>query len=74
MFESEAFHMHEEQRQRAHDYLRAQGIERALFASPASVTWLTGFAPPVQLGANPFAGGAGAGLVCWRRVEPDCAR
>lgn len=49
--------MHEQQRQRAHDLLRARGIERALFASPASVTWLTGFAAPVQLGPNPFAGG-----------------
>jgi Xaa-Pro dipeptidase len=49
--------MHEEQRQRAHDYLKSQGIARALFASPASVTWLTGFAPPVQVGPSPFAGG-----------------
>jgi Xaa-Pro aminopeptidase len=49
--------MHEEQRQRAHDYLRSQGLSRALFASRASVTWLTGFAPPVQLGPHPFAGG-----------------
>jgi Xaa-Pro aminopeptidase len=49
--------MHEEQRQRAHDHLTSRGIARALFASPASVTWLTGFAPPVQLGPSPFAGG-----------------
>src|SRR5258706_12553975 len=49
--------MHEEQRQRAHDYLSAQALERALFTSPASVTWLTGFAPPIQLGPSPFAGG-----------------
>src|SRR5206468_8229657 len=31
--------------------------QRALFASPASVTWLTGFTPPMQTGPNPFAGG-----------------
>ncbi|HEX5691259.1 MAG TPA: Xaa-Pro peptidase family protein [Roseiflexaceae bacterium] len=49
--------MHEEQRQRAHDLLRSQGIEFALFASRPSVTWLTGFAPPIQLGQHPFAGG-----------------
>jgi Xaa-Pro dipeptidase len=49
--------MHAEQRQTVHEYLQAQGIEYALFASPASVTWLTGFAAPVQLGPNPFAGG-----------------
>lgn len=49
--------MHEEQRQRAQAYLQAQGLDRALFASPASVTWLTGFAAPVQLGPHPFGGG-----------------
>jgi Xaa-Pro aminopeptidase len=49
--------MHEEQRQRAQAYLQAQGLDRALFASPASVTWLTGFAAPVQTGPHPFGGG-----------------
>jgi Xaa-Pro aminopeptidase len=49
--------MHEEQRQRAHEQLRSQGLAQALFANPTSVTWLTGFAPPVQLGPSPFAGG-----------------
>ena len=49
--------MHEEQRQRAHDLLKAQGIAHALFASRPNVTWLTGFAPPLQLGRHPFAGG-----------------
>jgi Xaa-Pro aminopeptidase len=49
--------MHTEQRQHAHDFLRSRGIERALFANPYSVTWLTGFAPPPQHGAGPFLGG-----------------
>jgi len=49
--------MHAEQRQRTHQLLRAQGISRALFAHPHSVTWLTGYAPSVQLGQNLFAGG-----------------
>ncbi len=49
--------MHREQRDRAHDYLRTKGLDRALFASPYTVTWLTGFAPPVQVGPSPFAGG-----------------
>ena len=49
--------MHEEQRQRAHDLLRARGIDYALFTSAATVTWLSGFAPPVQTGPNLFAGG-----------------
>lgn len=49
--------MHTEQRARARDLLKSRGIVHALFASRGSVTWLTGFAPPPQLGGNPFAGG-----------------
>jgi Xaa-Pro dipeptidase len=48
--------MHEEQRQRASALLHARQIDAALFASPASVTWLTGFAAPLQTGPQPFAG------------------
>lgn len=48
--------MHEEQRQRTSALLHARQIDAALFASPASVTWLTGFAPPPQTGPHPFAG------------------
>jgi Xaa-Pro aminopeptidase len=50
--------MHAEQRQRARHLLASRGIARALFASPYSVTWLTGFAAPIQLGQSPFTGGA----------------
>jgi Xaa-Pro aminopeptidase len=50
--------MHDEQRQRAHDLLRRQGIDRALFSDPASVTWLTGYAAPVQCGPSPFVASA----------------
>ncbi len=49
--------MHEEQRQRAHELLRSKDIQRALFANPYTVTWLTGFAAPLQVGPGPFAGG-----------------
>jgi Xaa-Pro dipeptidase len=49
--------MHAEQRQQTADLLGKNGLERALFASPDSVKWLTGFAPAVQLGPNFFAGG-----------------
>ncbi len=49
--------MHQEQRQRAHDLLKSKGISRALFANPYTIKWLTGFAPPVQVGFNFFAGG-----------------
>lgn len=55
--------MHEQQRQRAGELLHEKGIDAALFASPASVTWLTGFAPPIQTGPHPFA--AAPPLVWW---------
>lgn len=48
--------MHQEQRQRTHDLLKTKGIQRALFTNINSVKWLTGFAPPVQLGPNFFLG------------------
>lgn len=48
--------MHEEQRRRATALLQSRQIDAALFASPASVTWLTGFAPSPQTGPHPFAG------------------
>ena len=49
--------MHSEQRQRTRDLLRSRGVNRALFAHPHSITWLTSFAPAIQLGPNLFAGG-----------------
>ncbi|MCS6825642.1 MAG: Xaa-Pro peptidase family protein [Caldilinea sp.] len=55
--------MHEQQRRRAGELLREKGIDAAFFASPASVTWLTGFAPPIQTGPHPFA--AAPPLVWW---------
>lgn len=45
---------HAEQRQRAHELLKSRSIHRALFAHPHSVTWLTGFAPPVETGPSLF--------------------
>jgi Xaa-Pro dipeptidase len=47
--------MHREQRQQTHTTLQQQGIDQALFARPESVKWLTGFAPPVQVGPNLFS-------------------
>lgn len=50
--------MHQQQRQQTTELLRGQGIDYALFASPDSVKWLTGFAPPIELGNwHFFAGG-----------------
>ncbi len=49
--------MHSQQRQRTRDLLHKRGIERALFAHPESITWLTGFAPLPDLGVAAFSGG-----------------
>lgn len=49
--------MHQPQRALARDLLRDRRLDAALFAQPATITWLTGFAPPMQLGPNPNAGG-----------------
>lgn len=49
--------MHQVQRGQTVELLKSKGIDRALFAHPESVNWLTGFAPPVQVGQNLFAGG-----------------
>lgn len=48
--------LHQEQRQRTRDLLNQKGIQRALFTNSNSVKWLTGFAPPVQLGPSFFLG------------------
>lgn len=49
--------MHQPQRAMARDFLTEHDLDAALFAHPATITWLTGFAPPIQLGPHPFAGG-----------------
>lgn len=48
---------HQPQREQTHELLKARGIERALFASSATVKWLTGFYPPIQTGPSAFLGG-----------------
>lgn len=50
--------MHAEQRAQTRDLLKANGISRALFSHPDSVTWLTGFAPLLPTGQSAFSGGA----------------
>ncbi len=42
---------------RFRDYLRARGLAAALLSNPATITWLTGYAPPIQTGPSPFEGG-----------------
>ncbi len=47
--------MHKEQREQTQALLKAHQIEQAVFAKPDTVKWLTGFAPPVQVGPQLFA-------------------
>ncbi len=49
--------MHTEQRQQAHALLKERHVDQAVFARLESIKWLTGFAPPVQVGPNLFASG-----------------
>ena len=49
--------MHSEQRLKTNEFLQGRGLSHALFADPQTITWLTGYAPPIQLGTNLFAGG-----------------
>lgn len=49
--------MHQDQRDRTRELLESRAISRALFANFASVKWLTGFNPPIQLGTSVLAGG-----------------
>lgn len=46
---------------RFHAYLQEQGLQAALLSNPATLTWLTGYAPPIQTGPNPFEGGPAVG-------------
>lgn len=42
-------------------FLHRQGLSAALLSNPATITWLTGYAPPIQTGPNPFEGGPALG-------------
>lgn len=53
--------MHHDNVARFQEYLKAQGMQAALLANPATITWLTGYAPPLQTGPSPFEGGPALG-------------
>jgi Xaa-Pro dipeptidase len=42
---------------RFNEFLQSQHLQAALLSNPATITWLTGYAPPIQTGPNPFEGG-----------------
>jgi Xaa-Pro aminopeptidase len=49
--------MHQEQRQQTQALLKEKNIDRAIFARRETITWLTGFNPPMQVGLNLFSAG-----------------
>ena len=49
--------MHQQNADRLQDYFVSRGIVAALLANPWTITWLTGYAPPIQTGPSPFEGG-----------------
>lgn len=71
-----------EQVARTLDVLRRAGAEGALLTSPGNVTYVSGYAPPIEAGESPFAGGPvaavidGAGRVTLvvPDIEADAAR
>jgi Xaa-Pro dipeptidase len=42
---------------RLSDFCRQRNLSAALLSNAATITWLTGYAPPIQTGPNPFEGG-----------------
>jgi Xaa-Pro aminopeptidase len=39
------------------EFCQERKLSSALLSNPATVAWLTGYAPPIQTGPNPFEGG-----------------
>ncbi len=49
--------IHTEQREKTDLLLKSKGMNAALFANPETITWLTGFAPFIEMGQSPYSGG-----------------
>ena len=59
--------MHHDNVARFQEELTARGMQAALLSNPATITWLTGYAPPLQTGPSPFEGGPA--LAWWQDGE-----
>ena len=46
------------------EFCKEKKLDAALLSNPATITWLTGYAPPIQTGPNPFEGAPA--LACWQ--------
>lgn len=53
--------MHTQNLDRFQGLLKDRGLTAALVSNPATLTWLTGYAPPIQTGPSPFEGGPALG-------------
>lgn len=53
--------MNQQNLARLDEFLKAEGFAAALLANPANITWLTGYAPPIQTGPAPWEGGPALG-------------
>jgi Xaa-Pro aminopeptidase len=53
--------MHQDNLDRFQERLRSQEIQAALLSNPSTITWLTGYAPPIETGPSPFEGGPALG-------------
>ncbi len=56
--------MHQPNMERLRAYFDSQGIVAALLANPWTITWLTGYAPPIETGPSPFEGGPAVAWWC----------
>ena len=53
--------MNQQALDRLGDFCKQHKLSAALLSNPATLTWLTGYAPPIQTGPNPFEGGPALG-------------
>lgn len=55
--------MNETSLARLREFLKEKDCSMALLTNPATITWLTGYAPPIQTGPSPFEGGPAIGFI-----------
>jgi Xaa-Pro dipeptidase len=58
--------MEEQTLLRARRALRERGLQGVMLSNPATITWLTGYAPPILSGPSPFEGGS---ALAWLDME-----
>ncbi len=56
--------MNQQNMERLDEHLKSLGVRAALLSSPWTITWLTGYAPPIQTGPSPFEGGPALAWWC----------